>query len=108
MTNHTIANKAIFTFSPDGGQSFYTFSPSGRLASFMFAFLACMVVCIALALVELAHLVMNFFTFLLTANGDVLTRLGWFALFLVFMMMSLSVLQYLRLRSATASVGAPA
>ena len=88
MTNHTIANKAIFTFSPDGGQSFYTFSPSGRLASFLFAFLACMIICIALALVELAHLVMGFFTFLLTANSDARMRLVSFAVFLILMVLS--------------------
>lgn len=106
MTNHTIANKAIFTFSPDGGQSFYTFSPSGRLASFMFAFLACMIICIALALVELAHLVMSFFTFLLTANSDALMRLVSFAVFLILMVLSLALLKYLRPRSAISAAGA--
>jgi hypothetical protein len=75
---------------------------------FLIGALFCVLVCLSLALVEVAHLVMGFFTFLLTANGDILARLGGFSLFLVFMVLGLSVLQYLKLRSATASVGAPA
>lgn len=106
MTNHTI--KAIFTFSPDGGASVYAFYPSGKMASFLFALLACIIICIALALVELAHLVMSAFTFLLTANGDVLTRLGGFGVFLLLMTICLSVFQYVRLRSAAIPSGATA
>ena len=58
------------------------------------------------ALVELAHLVMGFFTFLLTANSDALMRLVSFAVFLILMVLSLALLKYLRPRSAISAAGA--
>lgn len=100
--------QTLFMFSPDGGTRVFTFAPNGRAISFLIGAVLCVLVCISLALVELAHIAMSAINFLLTANGDTLTRLGSFALFLTLMMFSVVLLKYLRLRSATASVGAHA
>ena len=99
--------QALFTFSPDGTKV-YAFYPSGKLASFVLIAFICVISCLALALIEIASLAGQCVHFLLTANSDVLTRLGGFGVFLLLMVICLTVLQYLRLRSATASVGAPA
>lgn len=100
--------QALFMFSPDGGTSVYTFSPSGKAVMFLLGALAGVLVCVSLALVELAHLVMSAFNFLMTANSDALTRLGWFGAFLLLMMLLLTVFRYLRLRSAAIPSGATA
>jgi hypothetical protein len=101
-----VGRQALFMFSPDGGTSVYTFSPSGKAITYLLGALAGVLVCVSLALVELAHLVSSAFMFLLTANGDVLTRLGGFAVFILLMVACLTAFQYVRLRSANLSAGA--
>lgn len=90
-------NQPMFTFSPDG-VSIYAFTPGPTtikvVATIFFAFL----VCLALALVELAQLVLSAVTFFLTAPETTLIR---FFAFVIALALVYALAQYLRFRSAS-------
>lgn len=89
-------SQPMFTFSPDG-RSVYAFSPGiGTLKTVLVVALS-MLVCLALALVQLAQLATMAFTFLLTCPGPVLVR---FLAFLISISLVWAGITYLRMRTA--------